>query len=139
MRHRLLTKQWVAAHLLVTVCVVVFPILGWWQWERAHTATGGMQNFGYALQWPAFAIILVCIWIKSMRDELRPHRSDDRRRTLSKQETRPVQGVSLASKHRPVSEQVADEEDAELAAYNRYLAGRAAQHEGRQSRERAVR
>ncbi len=128
MRHKLLTKQWLAAHTFVAVCVVVFPMLGWWQWKTAQSPTGGMQNFGYALQWPAFAILLVAVWVKSMRDEIRPTRGGERRRrALSKEETRPVRGVSLASKHRPAA--FAEEEDEALAAYNRRLARLNALHE----------
>lgn len=131
---QLLTKHWLAAHVFVILCVVVFPILGWWQWERSQTAAGGMQNFGYALQWPAFAIILVYVWVKSMRDEVRPKTDDDPRRTLTKEETRPAQGISLATKKtlssssEPVGAEV-ENEDAEVAAYNRYLARLSARHQ----------
>lgn len=127
MRHRFLTKPWLTAHVVVLLCVVIFPILGWWQWERAQSIGGGPQNLGYALQWPAFAVILVCVWVKSMRDELHPGRGgDSTRRTYRREETRPAQGVSLAS----AGQQVLDgEDDPEVAAYNRYLAQLNARHE----------
>ena len=120
MRHKLLTKSWLAGHAFVVLAVAAFCLLGWWQWERAHEASGGMQNFGYALQWPAFAIMLLAVWVKSMRDELKPgSKEGDQRRALSRRETQPSSGISLASRQHPAS--YADEDDEELAAYNRYL------------------
>lgn len=109
------------------LALVVFPILGWWQWERAQSVGGGAQNLGYALQWPAFAVILVCVWVKSMRDEVRPGRGGDpTRRVYSKEETKPAHGVSLASSSQPGFEA---DDDPEVAAYNRYLAQLNARHE----------
>lgn len=127
MRHRFFTTPWLTAHVVVVLAVVVFPLLGWWQWERAQSVGGGAQNLGYALQWPAFAIILVCVWVKSMRDELHPGRGgDSTRRPYSREETRPAQGLSLASPGEPALD---PEDDPELAAYNRYLAQLNARHE----------
>lgn len=140
MRHRLLTSGWVAAHIFVLVCVVVFSLLGWWQWQVAQSATGGAQNFGYALQWPAFAILLVYVWAKHARDEMRPRAEGDgdtptpgtstnRVRALTKEQTRPGAAgqLSLASKSEPAH--AAAEDDPEVAAYNRYLAQLSALHE----------
>lgn len=141
-------------HAFVIACVVIFPILGWWQWERSQEATGGLQNFGYALQWPAFAIILICVWVKAMRDEFG---HDEKRndgdntggrtegkspaRRLSKKETRPVQGISLAARPAAVPGEPGaawDEEDEEVAAYNRYLASLSAQRGELQARRERV-
>lgn len=138
MRQRLLTRGWVAAHAFVLVCVAVFSLLGWWQWQAAQSASGGAQNFGYALQWPAFAILLVYVWAKHARDELRagaegegdtPTPSTNRVRALTKEQTRPgaASQLSLASKSGPALAGM--EDDAELAAYNHYLAQLSTLHE----------
>lgn len=108
---RLLTPKWLAWHALVLVVAVVFVRLGLWQWHRA-VATRSPQNMGYALQWPAFALFGVAMWWRTVRDALRPP-ADARPR--SRPARRPVPEPAPAV---PVT----DEEDPELAAYNRYLA-----------------
>lgn len=126
-RQRFFTAPWVTAHVVVLLALVVFPILGWWQWERAQSGGGGPQNLGYALQWPAFAIILVCVWVKSMRDELGAgHDGNSTRRTYRREETRPAHGISLAGQREPSLDA---DDDPEVAAYNRYLAQLNAHHE----------
>ena len=109
---RLLAPRWLAWHVLALVVAVVFVRLGLWQWHRA-VATGSPQNMGYALQWPAFALFAVAVWWRVVRDAVSP--PGDR-------PPRPGRGA-----RRPVPEPapavpVTDEEDPELAAYNRYLA-----------------
>ena len=116
------TPKWVLVHVAVIVLVIVFLRLGWWQVTRA--VDGNVLSFGYALQWPAFAVFVVFVWIKEMRLALRPgpgpgpsgprsaateERSDEGRR----RHTGPGPRASEAS---------AEDEDPELAAYNRYLA-----------------
>lgn len=107
-----LTPKWVAWHVLAVVLAVTFCRLGLWQWHRA-VATNSAQNMGYALQWPAFALFGLFFWWRTVRDAVRPRGA-----------TPPK--VSSVRKRQPVSappgRPVTDEEDPELAAYNRYLA-----------------
>jgi DNA-binding transcriptional regulator of glucitol operon len=66
---RFLTWRWCLAHLLLVVAVLVMLRLGQWQWDRANSATGGLQNYAYALQWPLFALFAVVVYVKTMRED----------------------------------------------------------------------
>jgi hypothetical protein len=120
---RLLTPKWVLVHVAVVVLVIVFLRLGWWQVTRA--ADGNLLSYGYALQWPAFAVFVVFVWIKEMRLARRGPGAG----TVWTDE-RSDEGAERGGKTVPVgprtraSEASADDtaEDPELAAYNRYLA-----------------
>ena len=108
---RLLSPRWLAWHVLVVVVAITFVRLGLWQWDRA-VATRSPQNMGYALQWPVFALFGIFFWYRTVRDALR---------------TGPVEPAPPRRTRRPVPPpaepvEVTDEEDPELAAYNRYLA-----------------
>ncbi|MFV0495323.1 hypothetical protein [Mycobacterium sp.] len=46
--------------------------LGWWQWTRFESLSGGYQNLGYALQWPAFAWFCVYAYRNFVRYEETP-------------------------------------------------------------------
>ena len=107
---RLLAPRWLAWHALTIVVAVVFVRLGWWQWHRA-VATGSAQNMGYALQWPVFALFAVGIWWRVSRDAVRPPAGAKPRKPPRRPAPEPAPAVP-----------VTDEEDPELAAYNRYLA-----------------
>jgi DNA-binding transcriptional regulator of glucitol operon len=107
---RVLTPKWVAWHVLAVVLAITFLRLGLWQWHRAQ-ATGSMQSMGYALQWPAFTVFGIFFWWRTVRDKLRPPSAAP---APANPRRRPVSAVPLPP--------VTDEEDPELAAYNRYLA-----------------
>ncbi|GAA5169090.1 hypothetical protein GCM10023321_64100 [Pseudonocardia eucalypti] len=61
-------------HLVTVVAVLTCLWLGDWQWFRAET-TGSVQNWGYALQWPLFAVCFVVGWWRMLLLESR--RLDD--------------------------------------------------------------
>lgn len=107
---RLLAPKWLAWHALTLVVAVVFVRLGLWQWDRA-VATNSPQNMGYALQWPVFALFAVGIWARVVRDAVRPPADAAPRKPTRRPAPEPAPAVP-----------VTDEEDPELAAYNRYLA-----------------
>ena len=106
---RLLTPKWLAWHAFALVAAVVMVRLGLWQWHRSES-THSAQNLGYALQWPAFAIFAVAVWFRTCRDAVRPPADAPKTRKT----TAPEPAAAVVP--------VTDEEDPELAAYNRYLA-----------------
>jgi len=68
---RVLTAKWCLAHLVVLAAILVMLRLGLWQWHRAESPTGGLQNYAYAFQWPLFAVFTIVVWIKTLIEELR--------------------------------------------------------------------
>ena len=105
------TPKWVLVHVAVVLLVIVFLRLGWWQVARA--ADGNLLSFGYALQWPAFAVFVVFVWIKEMRGARRGAAAPE----APEPSTRPAPVRTVHAG--PAYE---DEGDEDLAAYNRYLA-----------------
>jgi hypothetical protein len=101
---RFVGPGWLAWHLLAVGLVLVFLRLGLWQWHRASSNTGGVQNIGYAFEWPLFAGFVVFMWVKIIRDEVRRPAHSEPANTRTSMAT----GI--------------DEYDEELAAYNRYFA-----------------
>jgi DNA-binding transcriptional regulator of glucitol operon len=110
---------------IVALCVlslVACAGLAWWQWQRFESVTGTWQNLGYVLQWPLFGLFpAFMFW---------------RLRKLRAQQHVPAQPVppiltpqSAEPEPRPAIE---DDDDPELAAYNRYLARLNAMHQENQ-------
>ncbi|SHF28801.1 hypothetical protein [Streptoalloteichus hindustanus] len=145
----LFTPRWLVLHVLLVAAVITCLALGTWQWDRARSAGGSLQNYGYALQWPSFAVFFVYMWWRMMRMEARQLAEDAAAAgaegaervegvvepavgsltapagTTAAPEPTPAPEPAAATpprrKARPVV--VLDEEpDDELAAYNRYLA-----------------
>ena len=65
-------RRRLALILLVIVAAAACLALGWWQWTRYESASGGFQNLGYALQWPLFAFFCVYAYRKFVRYEESP-------------------------------------------------------------------
>jgi DNA-binding transcriptional regulator of glucitol operon len=68
---KVLAPKWWLLHLFVAATVYAMLRLGLWQWHRAHSKSGGIQNFAYAFQWPLFAVFGIVLWVKTMQDEVR--------------------------------------------------------------------
>ncbi|THV28307.1 hypothetical protein [Glycomyces paridis] len=66
---RLLTPPWIVLHCFAVVLTVAFGLLGWWQLSRAQH--GNAISWGYAFEWPLFAVFTLTLWIRQMRLELR--------------------------------------------------------------------
>jgi DNA-binding transcriptional regulator of glucitol operon len=122
---RLLTRHWLGLHALVLVAVVAFLALGWWQAVRA--GEGNARSYGYAAEWPTFAVILLFLWVRAMRAELRGPvvRPEDLTSTGPQVDERRLLADDAIT--------AAEADDPDLAAYNRYLAGLADRHAQRQS------
>jgi DNA-binding transcriptional regulator of glucitol operon len=85
--------------------------LAWWQWQRFENG-GTWQNLGYVLQWPLFGLFPAFMFWR-----LRKLRSQPR--ALERSE--PI-AAPPPEPDKPVVVQDVDDDDPELAAYNRYLA-----------------
>jgi hypothetical protein len=119
----LVTPRWLGWHLAMVVSVAGMLALGYWQLRRAEE--GNALSWAYTFEWPIFAVFAVVFWAKTIRDEFSPPGGGtDPAGTDSA-------GTELAAVARPAGlagggeDQEADEadpEDADLAAYNAYLA-----------------
>ena len=105
-----LSPRWLGWHALLLVSLVVLGRIGLWQWDKAR-AQEDWQNYGYAVQWWLFAGFAVFLWIKLVLDELDPERV--------RQEEQPAPSVPPPVLQGRVED---EDEDDELAAYNRHLA-----------------
>lgn len=130
MRKLLLSPRWWGVHLLVLVAVLVMLRLGLWQWHRAESKSGGIQNFAYAFQWPLFAVFALVLWWKTLRIEAAKQRGEAPPTTKG-----PLAGFgaeplppSPISYHNGVRVGITtqlpavDEDDEEVRVYNAYLA-----------------
>jgi hypothetical protein len=129
MRKVLLSPKWWGLHLLVLVLVLSFLRLGLWQWHRAQSPSGGIQNYAYAFQWPLFAVFGLVLWWKTLKIEIagEADESGNSPRPLSRLATpalpepdiRHRDGVRIGITTAP---QPVDEDDDEVNTYNAYLA-----------------
>lgn len=112
---RFFTRHWVWLHIAVAVVVPMFLGLGWWQVERA--GAGNPRSYGYAIEWPSLAAIVIFLYVRAIRMEL--HKVDVQM-TLPNLLDEAAFGVTDG-----VAPVFADEpdDDPELAAYNEYLSG----------------
>jgi hypothetical protein len=108
------------AHLLLVVAVLVMLRLGQWQWDRANSPTGGLQNYAYAMQWPLFAVFAIVVYVKTMRDDEHRRTSSDRG-PLDPAESgvRRERGVRIGVSTPAV---VVDDDDTETQEWNARLA-----------------
>ena len=108
------TPRWLGWHALLLLALGVLGRIGWWQWTTARSE-GDWQNYGYAVQWWLFGGFAVFLWVKLVLDELDPHRVEERERPapLPQPDRRPSAAVTAVAD---------DDEDPELAEYNRRLA-----------------
>ncbi|MCT2585349.1 hypothetical protein [Actinophytocola gossypii] len=98
---------------IVVVCVVSLVGcvgLAWWQWERFESATGSWQNLGYVLQWPLFGLFPAFMFWRLRKLRREPD-------AAPKAAPPPPEPWSPAP--RTAGQ---DDDDPELAEYNRYLA-----------------
>jgi hypothetical protein len=129
-RRVLLSPKWLLGHALALAAAAACVRLGWWQWERAQSS-GSLQNLGYAVQWPVFGLFIAAFWGRVIRDGLRPPADRPQRRPQRGVPAGgvpaggpPANGLASAPPAQPSRPPLAadDPEDAEVIAYNRYLA-----------------
>ena len=105
----LVSPRWLVRHVLLVGAVTVCWFFGRWQLGRALDRHS-VLNWSYAVEWFLFAAFACLCWGWFLRDELRGG---------PRPEEEPP---AVPLRQRPVAPPVTDEEDPELAAYNRMLA-----------------
>jgi DNA-binding transcriptional regulator of glucitol operon len=101
-----LTKRAISLHLALAVAFPGFLALGWWQ---LHRALGGNElSWAYTFEWPFFACYAVYMWWRIIHDE------DPSALGVVKR----VPAWFGRRRH----DQVDDDSDEALAAYNAHLA-----------------
>lgn len=101
------SRRAVFLHLTALVVVPGCFALGWWQLNRA--LSGNVLSWAYTFEWPFFACYGVYMWWRILHEQ---PVADAEEAT----ENHEVAGAGV------VALEDGDEEDAELASYNRYLA-----------------
>jgi hypothetical protein len=107
---RYLTPAWLLKHAIALVLVAGCLALGWWQIGRARG--GNALSYGYAVEWPVFALFVVFVWSREIRAERRGGYAEPPAPPSVPEDLRievPVRRVDRAG----------EDEDTE---YNRYLA-----------------
>lgn len=125
---QVVTRRWLFIHALVVGAVLLFLALGWWQLQRADA--GNTRSVAYMLEWPTFALMVVGFWIKIIHDELHPE-SDSGAEVAGETASIAGQAVGTEASTRRRPDRRSDEERAELATYNRYMADLANQRDRR--------
>jgi DNA-binding transcriptional regulator of glucitol operon len=136
---RVFAPKWWGLHIGLVLAVLVMLRLGLWQWHRANSSGGGIQNYAYAFQWPVFAVLAIVLWVKTLQEELRkdPDAVDDQRPAPQRAEADIVRqpGVVIGVQTPKVAVPDADE-DPEVAAWNARLAALNAAHAAVEGRRR---
>lgn len=130
-----LSPRWFFWHVLTLGAMVTCAWLAAWQWGRAGSAMGSALNVGYGLQWPAFALFFGYMWWRFLRLEARRISGADTDEVApAPTESAPVQepraqGPSPFGVRSAPAAPVDEDDDPQLAAYNRMLAMLAARDE----------
>ena len=118
---RFFTPAWLLRHAIAVVLVAACLALGWWQIGRARG--GNALSYGYAVEWPVFALFVVFVWSREVRAERRGGYADPAPPPSVPEDLR------IEVPHRDVA--APDDEDAQTSEYNRYLAWLSAHPEAR--------
>jgi hypothetical protein len=102
------SRRSVLLHLTALIVVPGCLALGWWQLHRA--LSGNALSWAYTFEWPFFACYGVYMWWRILHEQ--PVEGDQG----------PPGDVGAAEGADSWAAQEQDDEDEELAAYNRYLA-----------------
>ena len=117
-RRVLWTPGWLLRHAVAITLITAFLALGWWQLGRA--AAGNVLSYAYAVEWPVFAGFVAFVWYKEVR------RARAARAAATPAPDDPALPPVSSTRPTGVGPAYDDTDDAELAAYNRYLAWLAA-------------
>jgi DNA-binding transcriptional regulator of glucitol operon len=98
---------------IIALCVLSLVAcvgLAWWQWQRFEDG-GSWQNLGYVLQWPLFGLFPAFMFWRLRKLRTQPQRP-----------ARPAPQPAPPPEPDKLVVRQDDDDDPELAAYNRYLA-----------------
>ncbi len=117
----LITPQRLAIVAVCLASLVVCCGLAYWQWERFSQAGGTFQNLGYVFQWPLFGLFpAFMVWrIRRLDARRKAEAADAPADAAPEPVVEPSRAVVTVE---PVRAPAHDDEDEELAAYNRMLA-----------------
>jgi len=116
----LITPKWLAWHLVMVGTVFGMLWLGDWQLHRAES--GNALSWAYTFEWPIFAVFAVVFWAKTIRDEFHPPAVAGHAEEGVELPVGAAGGAVRAAASRSGGEPATPEEEADLAAYNAYLA-----------------
>jgi hypothetical protein len=122
----LVTPRWLAWHLFAVAAVAGMAWLGDWQFHRAMS--GNTLSWAYTFEWPIFAVLGVIFWVKTVRDELHPPADAGEPAEVVLPAGARRRGTSDADGAGAGSGD--EQDDAELAEYNAYLARLTSQARG---------
>jgi hypothetical protein len=108
------TPRWLVRHAVALALIVAFLALGRWQFNRA--AEGNVLSYAYAVEWPVFAGFVAFVWYREVRQA-----RATRNASADQAEDRGAPPVR-SSRPARTGPGYDDGDDANLAAYNRYLA-----------------
>jgi DNA-binding transcriptional regulator of glucitol operon len=108
--------RWLLGHVVVLAAAVVMVLLGHWQLTVSERKGFSIQNFGYALQWWAFAIAALYIWVRVIRDRGRPASQQSQPAAPE-----PAGDEPVAYRRYVMPTEVDTADDPELSRYNAYL------------------
>jgi len=136
-RRTWLTPRAIAMHVTLFVVVPAFAGLFWWQVQRVRQ--GNMLSWAYVFEWPFFAAYAVYMWWRLVHDQAADANADTAPAVANRSKTtapvaaapvaaapgappatEPAESIESTGGRQPVSHQ--DEDEEEMAAYNRYLA-----------------
>lgn len=137
---RFLAPKWLALHVFVFAAVLVMLRLGLWQWHRAQSASGGIQNYAYAFQWPLFAVFALVLWVRTMHEDLQRDGAPTPEAGLPPQQQVDADvvrrgGVVIGVSARAPAQETMDD-DPEVAEWNARFAALNAAHAAAESRRR---
>jgi hypothetical protein len=122
----LITPRWLGWHAFAVVATIGMLWLGDWQFHRAEA--GNALSWAYTFEWPIFAVMGVVFWGRTIRDEFRQPGKDS---AEAAEVDLPAGARAVGSAGTPgaarslgltAGEDGDEDSDAELAAYNAYLA-----------------
>lgn len=103
-----MSPRWLIRHVLLVAALATCWGFGTWQLGRA-IRRHSVLNWSYTVEWTLFGAFSVLCWAWFLRDDLRGEQPEPA-------------ATAAREVHFPPAPPVTDDEDPELAAYNRYLA-----------------